>query len=146
MTVDRVAELVALVLAAVEDRPQVLGGPQHVGVGEVERREAQAHDVGLAEVADDPAGDEGLHHGIRLGVPHAHLRAPALGLAGRRDLEVGRQGVEALEEEAGQRERPLAGVGHVDAVVGRRAQPPARACRAAAGCRPAARAMPGAGT
>ena len=45
---------------------QQLGRPPDVGVVEVQRGEAEAHDVGGAEVADHAAGDQRLHRGVAL--------------------------------------------------------------------------------
>ena len=101
-------ELRALELTVHDDLTQVLRGAQHICVGEVERSEAEAHDVGLAEVADDVPGDQRLHHRICLRMPQAHLRAAPPVLAWGGHLEVREEGVEALDEEAGEGERPLA--------------------------------------
>ena len=62
-----------------------VGGPAHVGVVEIERGEAEAHDVGRAEVADDAAGDQRLHRGVALAEAERDLAAaPLQGRAGSR--------------------------------------------------------------
>ena len=56
----------------VAQRPR---GRDHVRVGQVGRGDAEAHDVGRAEVADHPARGERLHDPVGVGVPQRDLRA-----------------------------------------------------------------------
>src|SRR5262249_59115960 len=55
-----------------------------VGVAEVQRREAEAHVVGAAEVTDHTPVDEGLHDLVSMWVPERDLTAAHRSLAGRR--------------------------------------------------------------
>ena len=66
-------------------------GPHHVDVPHVQRREAQPHQVGLAVVADDAAGDERLHHAVRRGVPQRDLAAALVAARGVTALEAQRR-------------------------------------------------------
>ena len=55
--------------------------------GVVERGEAEAGDVGVAEVADDPAGDQRLDDAVRVRVAQRDLAAATVVLARGDDLE-----------------------------------------------------------
>jgi len=48
---------------------------------------AEAQDIGLAEIANDAARDQRLHHRIGLGVAERDLRAAAVRIGGRQALE-----------------------------------------------------------
>ena len=50
--------------ARCKDLGEDFGGAHHLGEAVVERREAEAHQVGRAEIADDAARDQRLHHRI----------------------------------------------------------------------------------
>ena len=46
-----------------------------VGEADIERRHAEAHCVGGAEVGDDPARDQGLDDGVAFGMTDADMAA-----------------------------------------------------------------------
>ena len=96
-------------LVAGHDGDEVLDGVEDVGVGDVQRREAEAGDVRGPEVADDAALDECLHDAVGRGVPQRDLAA-APGVLARRDHLERRPEtlVHQREEVVGQRQRRLA--------------------------------------
>ena len=123
----------------------MLGRRQRVGVRDVERREAQPHDVRLAEVADDAARDQRLDDGVRLGWRSETCdprRSSSRGVTTSRSTpSASRQSRKnpVSESDCGPH------VGHGQPVVRRRARPPARAATAAGAVPTRARVMPSAG-
>ena len=60
-------------LVAVQHVAQRADGRDEVGVREVRRGDAEPHDVGHAEVADDAARDQRLDDAVGVGVPDAEF-------------------------------------------------------------------------
>ena len=78
---------------------------RHILEAQIGRREAQAEDVGVAEIADHAAGDQRLAERVGLRVAEGELAA-ALGWVGRADeVELQPLRGEAFAEEFGQRLR-----------------------------------------
>src|SRR6476620_11025964 len=85
---------------------EALDGGAYVVEGVVERGEAESRDVGVAEVADDLARDEGLYDAVRLLVPEGHLAAPARVRPWRHDLDDTRQALlDQRDEQVGELQR-----------------------------------------
>ena len=75
------AELGAIPCASAQDGRERIGGSDHVGFVDVERREAEAHQIGRAEIADHAARYQGLHDRIALGMAEGDLRSAGRAVA-----------------------------------------------------------------
>src|SRR5689334_1017193 len=94
--------------AAVEDGGQRTDRVVDIGVPRVERREAEAQQVGGAEVADHAARDQRLHDRVATApVREADLAAALLRIARRHQLQIvpGAARFDLLDEELGELDR-----------------------------------------
>src|SRR3954471_11413240 len=64
-----------------------LGCLHHLGLANIQRRDAKPHNVRRAEIADHAAGDEGLHRSVAPVESERDLRAAALMRARRNKLQ-----------------------------------------------------------
>ena len=89
------------------DVVQLLHRVPHVDVAHVQRREAEAADVGGTEVAHHPALDQRAHDPVPVRVTERHLRAASRGVARRGKLEAHARAalLDELDEQLGQRDR-----------------------------------------
>ena len=91
-------------------------GAVDVGFVDEQRGEAAADDVGRAEIADDAAGDHGLHDGIAFGVAERDLTAAHRVIAGGGKDQAGAACLDACDIAVGQGQRGGAQGLHIDAV------------------------------
>src|SRR5665213_66823 len=94
------------------------GGVPDILVSDVERSEAEAHEVGRTKIADHPAFDHRLDHGIAAVERDAYLAATQPRLPRRHDLKVRQQSVDPHHEKVRQCKALLPQGRHLDAIHG----------------------------